>query len=101
MTYIRNLPNSLPSLTALTALASLSLVPPFGIVPRVFEVPVMRLMEADFGDLLENELSDRERFERVESKISGFEVKPGRHGGVVLDIAGKPRPQRVKKSKGG
>jgi transcriptional regulator with XRE-family HTH domain len=34
-----------------------------------FEVPTDRLLDAGFGDLLETELADRDRFDRVESKL--------------------------------
>jgi hypothetical protein len=37
-------------------------------VERVFEVPARRLLEADFGNLLANELASRERYERVEER---------------------------------
>lgn len=76
-------------------------------VERLFEVPALRLMKADFGDLLANELSDRERYERVEQKIAGFELSAGAHGGVVLDIQGtgrkkgRARVDKARKSKNG
>lgn len=34
-----------------------------------FEIPIDRLLDADFEDLLGNELSDPDRFRRVEAKI--------------------------------
>ena len=34
------------------------------------EIPADRLLHADFADLLEHELGDRGRFERVEAKIA-------------------------------
>ena len=40
-------------------------------ISELFEVPSDRLVKADFGDLLENELADRERFDRVEAKVRG------------------------------
>jgi transcriptional regulator with XRE-family HTH domain len=40
------------------------------------EIPTDRLLHAEFGDLLEHELKDRGRFERVEAKIAD-------HGGIV------------------
>jgi transcriptional regulator with XRE-family HTH domain len=46
-----------PSLTTVRALANF------------FEVPTDRLLDARFGDLLQAELADRDRFERVEAKL--------------------------------
>jgi transcriptional regulator with XRE-family HTH domain len=37
-------------------------------IATFFEVPIERLMSAGFDDLLANELSDPERFQRVEAK---------------------------------
>jgi transcriptional regulator with XRE-family HTH domain len=38
-------------------------------ISAFFEIPIDRLLDADFEDLLANELADRERFRRVEAKI--------------------------------
>jgi transcriptional regulator with XRE-family HTH domain len=46
-----------PSLSTVRALANF------------FEVPTDRLLDAQFGDLLQMELADRDRFDRVEGKL--------------------------------
>jgi len=39
------------------------------LVSEFFEVPIERLLDTPFGDLLEGDLADAERFLRVENKI--------------------------------
>ena len=39
-------------------------------VSEFFEIPVERLLKADFADLLADELSDKARFQRVERKVT-------------------------------
>jgi hypothetical protein len=70
-------------------------------VERVFEVQAMWLMEADFGDLLEHELADRDRYQRVEQKIAGadFEIRAAPDGGVVLDIKPQARVEKAKRAR--
>jgi hypothetical protein len=69
---------------------------------KIFEVPASRLLDADFGDLLEHELSDRDRYERVAAKIAGRTITPS--GVVGMDEkrrASRSRAQRgVDKSDG-
>ncbi|MFN2470818.1 MAG: helix-turn-helix domain-containing protein [Gaiellaceae bacterium] len=62
-------------------------------VSSFFEVPADRLMTAAFDDLLRNELSDAERYRRVEEKI-----RPGHEAALrdpvvqlVIDPDGEPR----------
>jgi transcriptional regulator with XRE-family HTH domain len=43
-----------------------------------FEVPLDRLLEADFSDLLSHELADPDRYQRVENKIAGGRRSPRR-----------------------
>ena len=47
-----------------------------------FEVPTDRLLDARFGDLLQAELADRDRFDRVEAKLrrSGATLRRGASG---------------------
>jgi transcriptional regulator with XRE-family HTH domain len=47
-----------------------------------FEVSTDRLLDARFGDLLQAELADRDRFDRVEAKLqrSGARLKRGSGG---------------------
>jgi transcriptional regulator with XRE-family HTH domain len=39
-------------------------------VSEFFEIPVERLLKADFADLLAHELSDKARYQRVERKVT-------------------------------
>lgn len=60
-----------------------------------FGVPADRLARARFGDLLENELSDRRRFNQVEIKIrharTGLKAVKHVEAGKVVDVVtGKP-----------
>ena len=46
------------------------------LVSEFFEVPANRLAFATFGELLETELADKARFERVEGKIDRSALRP-------------------------
>ena len=63
---IRVSPQSLSVLMSGKRNASLSTV---RVLAQFFEIPVERLLETPFRDLLITELADTDRFDRVEAKI--------------------------------
>jgi transcriptional regulator with XRE-family HTH domain len=63
----------------------------------IFDVPADRLARADFGELLENELADAEKFRRVEKTLEELSRKFEGQDETVTPIGTK----RSRKGRGG